>query len=140
MNPKIINLLACPVCHRSLQLGQVRRRLGQITSGDIVCENCSLEFPIVLGRPFLLPHGTSQKWMMAIDEAVGWEGKPRNLEKILAWLADIGVEEAIRRVETSWKQMLQDVSDQTKPRIQAVSVSQRLLNRARYRKSGRWFR
>ncbi len=139
MNPNIVNILACPVCRRSLQLGKVRYRLGQITSGSILCEDCSLEFPIVLGRPLLLPPGVPQKWMPAFDEAVGWEGKSRNEKKALAWLADVGVDEAIRHVETSRMRRWQDASHQTRHRTQAVTVTQKELNRARYHISGHWF-
>ena len=76
-------------------------------------------------------------WMPAFDEAVGWEGKSRNTEKAQDWLADVGVDEAIRHVETS--RMRQDASHQTKHRTQAVTVTQKELNRARYHISGRWF-
>ncbi|MFQ6043561.1 MAG: Trm112 family protein, partial [Candidatus Poribacteria bacterium] len=139
MNPKIANILACPVCLHPLSLERVRHRLGQITSGNMVCENCSLEFPIVLGRPLLLPPGAPQIWMNAIDEAAGWRGETRKMPEVLVWLASVGVEEAMRRLGEKQEQTRCDFFHRTGHRIPAVPVSQGLLNQARYRKYGRWF-
>lgn len=140
MNDKTAALLACPLCHRSLRAERIRRRAGEVVSGTLVCEACALEFPIVLGRPLLVPPGVPQRWMTAMDEAVGWDGEPRNLERILAWLAEAGVEKAIRCVRAVERPSWHRVPNAAEGRVRAVSVSNQLLNRARYITSGRWFR
>jgi hypothetical protein len=39
-----------------------------------------------------------QEWTMACDEAVGWEHKPRNIDKFLAWLGKVGIRTALEAV------------------------------------------
>jgi ubiquinone/menaquinone biosynthesis C-methylase UbiE len=78
--------------------------------------------------------------MPALAEAVGWEGvMSRNVEMADIYLADKDIDEVIRHVETLQMQRCQDASHQANHGVQAVTVTQKERNRARYHISGRWF-
>lgn len=50
LDPKLLNLLACPDC----KLDLVYRRQGE--TEDLLCPKCQRQFPIKDGIPHLLPN------------------------------------------------------------------------------------
>ena len=138
MQPDLMALLACPVCRGALSADRAHRRRGELRGGHLACRPCRIDYPILLGRPLLVPPDARQTWSMALDEAVGWEGAPRNLEKGLAWLASVGVEAALAAIERQGRGAAFVTGSSGSRR--AVEVTDRLRRRANYRLSGAWFR
>lgn len=139
MNELTLQVLACPTCRGRLDTDRIRRRQGKITSGQLVCEGCEVTFPIVLGTPLLAPPDTPQGFLSPMDEVLGWEGEPRDDKRIFAWIAHLGIDEAMRR-SRAWAEQPQGAV----PRggcgpTPATVVSAKLRNKARYRLSGRYF-
>ena len=56
MHEYLVDLLACPACHRELEWAIFKRRNGRIEQGAVHCPNCSAEYPIQDGiGMFLTP-------------------------------------------------------------------------------------
>jgi SAM-dependent methyltransferase len=74
VKPRLVDLLACPVCGGDLRLEttETEPASGEVTAGDLTCEACGREYPVRAGVPRLLPDE-----LTAIEEktatAFGWQ-------------------------------------------------------------------
>ncbi len=55
MRHDLMDLLACPVCHGTLQLQVTSSSGEEILSGTLRCGGCQARYPIEDGIPDLLP-------------------------------------------------------------------------------------
>jgi SAM-dependent methyltransferase len=73
MKPRLVDLLACPVCGAAVQLTAAESDgRGEVISGALVCQSCGASFPILRGVPRLVPRD-----LPAVEErtaaAFGWQ-------------------------------------------------------------------
>jgi len=62
MKPRLVGLLACPMCGGDLTLVATEQdpaREGEVITGELVCGSCTTRFPIRRGVPRLLPPSLS---------------------------------------------------------------------------------
>ena len=57
MKPKLMDILACPVCKSSLKLDVVEEKDGDVITGSLFCPKCNYSYPIRDSIPNLLPPG-----------------------------------------------------------------------------------
>ena len=55
MKPKLMDILACPVCKGSLKLEVVEEKDGDVITGSLFCSKCNHSYPIKDSIPNLLP-------------------------------------------------------------------------------------
>jgi uncharacterized protein YbaR (Trm112 family) len=55
MKPKLMDILACPVCKGSLKLEVIEEKDGDIITGSLFCAKCNHSYPIKESIPNLLP-------------------------------------------------------------------------------------
>jgi uncharacterized protein YbaR (Trm112 family) len=55
MKPELIEILACPLCKKELQLKIDRKDATEIIDGSLFCRNCNISYPIIDTIPNLLP-------------------------------------------------------------------------------------
>jgi uncharacterized protein YbaR (Trm112 family) len=55
MKPKLMDILACPVCKGPLKLDIVEEKDGEVITGSLNCGKCNYNYPITDGIPNLLP-------------------------------------------------------------------------------------
>ena len=55
MKPKLMDILACPVCKSSLKLDVVEEKDGDVITGSLFCPKCNHSYPIRDSIPNLLP-------------------------------------------------------------------------------------
>jgi uncharacterized protein YbaR (Trm112 family) len=55
MKPKLMDILACPVCKGSLKLDVVEEKDGDVITGSLLCPKCNYSYPIRDSIPNLLP-------------------------------------------------------------------------------------
>jgi len=55
MKPKLMDILACPVCKGSLKLEVIEEKDGDIITGSLFCAKCNHSYPIRESIPNLLP-------------------------------------------------------------------------------------
>jgi uncharacterized protein YbaR (Trm112 family) len=55
MKPKIMDILACPVCKGPLQLSITEEKDGEVITGSLFCAKCDHTYPINDSIPNLLP-------------------------------------------------------------------------------------
>lgn len=138
MIPSTISLLRCPVCGDELTASKIRRtKQAQIGSCTLTCPS-DHHFPVVMERPILLPTGAISKWVAPIDEAIGNSAgtvPPLSLPR----LAKIGVEKAISMFKKQ-EAKRQEAREIAHDNDYSAIVTPALLSKARYRKSGQWFR
>lgn len=79
-----------------------------------------------------------QRWMAAYDEAIGWDGEPRNIERFLVWLRDVGIDGASQAV-SAHASAVEGVATPGGAGIWSICVTPQFRRRARYRLSGQWF-
>ena len=75
MKPRLVELLACPICGARLKLNKAEmdpEQEGEIVSGELVCESCAARFPVRGGIPRLLPPGLSAV-TERVSAAFGWQ-------------------------------------------------------------------
>jgi SAM-dependent methyltransferase len=97
MKPRLLELLACPVCHGDLELESGRRTETEIVEGRFECRQCHQGYPLVRGIPRLLPPdvGTEQE---RTASAFSWQWRhfvemhPEFEEQFLDWIHPIGPE------------------------------------------------
>ncbi len=54
MKAALLNYLACPLCHGSLEFTAEQRVNDEITSGELYCSHCNIRYPIANGIPNML--------------------------------------------------------------------------------------
>ncbi|HDS59705.1 MAG TPA: Trm112 family protein [Thermoplasmatales archaeon] len=54
MHQRFLDLLRCPICHGTLELGDAVREDEEIVSGTLACAACGAAYPIREGIPYLL--------------------------------------------------------------------------------------
>lgn len=55
MKHSLMDILACPVCHGSLELTVTEEKDGEIVTGNLHCSVCPADYPIEDTIPNLLP-------------------------------------------------------------------------------------
>jgi uncharacterized protein YbaR (Trm112 family) len=55
MKKELMDILACPVCKRELELTVEAEKEAEIVSGSLYCPRCQARYPIVDSIPNLLP-------------------------------------------------------------------------------------
>lgn len=137
MNISTIGYLSCPICKQELNpINTFKNNKGNISSGKLKCSN-DHEFPIVLERPILLTKNHFDKWVAPIDEALGIDDEkipPLSLPR----LKDIGIENAINMVKKNTI-VLNNKKSYSHNNDYSDIITNQLVNKAKYRKSGKWF-
>jgi len=57
MKRELMDILACPVCKRKLELRVEEENEHEIVTGSLYCLECEVHYPIVDSIPNLLPPG-----------------------------------------------------------------------------------
>ena len=55
MKRELMDILACPICKRNLELNVEEEDEREIVSGFLYCPHCNVRYPIVDTIPNLLP-------------------------------------------------------------------------------------
>ena len=55
MRRRLMDILCCPVCKGNLILHVEAENADEVLEGTLLCEACSMEYPIHEGIPNLLP-------------------------------------------------------------------------------------
>lgn len=55
MQPQLMEILVCPMCHADLRLDTTSEADGEIMEGSLTCTGCGERYPIEDGIPNLLP-------------------------------------------------------------------------------------
>ena len=55
MRKDLVKMLVCPVCRAGLELIIVAEADGEITTGNLRCNACKIDYPIEEGIPDMLP-------------------------------------------------------------------------------------
>lgn len=77
MKPRLLDLLACPMCAGHLELRDAQadpESEGEIKTGELVCLSCAARFSVRDGIPRLLPTGLSPV-IERTSAAFGWQWK-----------------------------------------------------------------
>ncbi len=133
MRSSALEYLRCPECRGHLSIHQLTKRNGDIRSGTMNCVKCDNRYPVILGRPVLLPNVSVNTWQAPVDEVLGVPpGTPVNGPLSMNRLKEIGIDRAIEQ--------LSDRSTNTKAvELNPNAVTKELLGKARYLDSGEWF-
>lgn len=91
MKPRLLDLLACPLCHGGLDLEAGRREGDEVLEGRLECRACHQGYPLLGGIPRLLPPdiGVEQE---RTQQAFGWQWRhfvemhPEFEEQFLDWI------------------------------------------------------
>ncbi len=59
MKRETVAILACPVCKGELDLAVTAEVAGEVTSGQLHCATCRVDYPIKDGIPNLIPPETA---------------------------------------------------------------------------------
>ena len=59
MKKELMDILACPVCKRELDLSVGEEKEGEVITGSLYCPKCDVSYPIVDSIPNLLPPSQS---------------------------------------------------------------------------------
>ena len=134
MRSLALEYLRCPECQEHLVIHYAIERNGDIRSGTMECTGCSNQYPVIMGRPALLPNAAVNTWQAPLDEALGVPpGTPVDGPFSLKRLKEIGIDEAIERLRN--RSMKKEVIESD-----PNAITKELLCRARYRVSGEWFK
>jgi uncharacterized protein YbaR (Trm112 family) len=55
MQPKLMDILVCPMCKGDLDVKVEKEEAGEIITGTIICKECRERYPIEDGIPNMLP-------------------------------------------------------------------------------------
>lgn len=134
MQSSSLEYLRCPECRGHLSIHHATKRNGDIRSGTMKCSKCDNRYPVILGRPALLPNSAVNTWQAPVDEVLGvLPGTPVNGLLSMNRLKEIGIDRAIEKLRNrSMKKELIE-SDPN-------AVTKELLGKARYLDSGEWFK
>jgi len=55
MKKELMDILACPVCKRELELKMEEENEAEVVTGSLYCRKCDVHYPIVDTIPNLLP-------------------------------------------------------------------------------------
>jgi len=134
MRSSALEYLRCPKCRGHLSIHHTTMRNGDIRSGTMKCVKCDKQYPVILGRPALLPNAAVNTWQAPVDEVLGVpSGTPVNGLLSMNRLKEIGIDRAIeqfRNRSTNTKAVESDPN----------AVTKELLGKARYLDSGEWFK
>ncbi len=134
MQSSALEYLICPECREHLSINHTAKRNGDIRSGSMNCVKCDNKYPIILGRPALLPNMAVNTWQAPVDEVLGvLPGTPVNGLLSMNRLKDIGIDRAIDELSNRSTNTEVVESDSN-------AVIKELLGKARYLDSGEWFK
>jgi len=131
-----LELAACPMCGGTLDPRQTVRRRGEIVSSTLACKNGPHRYPVMKGRPLLLPKGAPQRWVSPVDEAMGLAELPTTPPFSFPRLREMGLEAALTAVRENKEGRRR--TDPAEPWDATPLADGKLLGKARYRLSGRW--
>jgi ubiquinone/menaquinone biosynthesis C-methylase UbiE len=135
LNKTVFGNYYCPFCHTPIKpISGVGKDV--LINGTVVCRSGRHHFAVVLGRPIFLHPGQFHGWTPPITEALGLNRR-ESLDDSLRRLRDIGLERAIKKVITHEKSVI--VGNIGASALQVLR-SPGVVEKARYRKSGEWFR
>lgn len=60
MHTKLLDFLVCPECKGDLVLNSCNQKSDEISEGNLQCEKCQMNFPIIDGIPNMVPGGISE--------------------------------------------------------------------------------
>ena len=101
MKYDMVEDIACPACRGGLNLRGRNAGGPEVRAGTLQCRACRRSYPVVLGRPILLPPGAMSTWIPAIREALGG-AKTRRL---LRNPGKAGIDEALKGQWARWKDL-----------------------------------
>ena len=134
MQNSALEYLRCPECRGRLSIHRATKRNGDIRSASLNCAKCDNQYPVILGRPVLLPNKAVNTWQAPVDEVLGVPpGTPVNGLLSMNRLKEIGIERAIEQLRNRSKNSEVIESDPN-------AVTKELLGKARYLDSGEWFK
>ncbi len=134
MQSSALEYIRCPECRGHLSIHLAAKRNGDIRSGTMKCTECSNQYPVIMGRPVLLPNAAVNTWQAPVDEALGvMPGTPVNGLLSLNRLKEIGIDRAI---EQSGSRCIKSEMIESDPN----AVTKEMLGKARYLDSGEWFK
>ncbi|MCK4506509.1 MAG: methyltransferase domain-containing protein [Candidatus Aegiribacteria sp.] len=134
MQSSALEYLRCPECMDHLSIHHAVKRNGDIRSGTMKCAKCDNQYPVILGRPSLLPIAAVNTWQAPLDEALGVApGTPVNGLLSLNRLKEIGIDRAIDQLRNRSMNKELIESDPN-------AVTKELRGKARYLDSGEWFK
>lgn len=132
MRKEVLNILGCCRCKSELNTDKTKTRKGDIRSGNLVCEECGLIFPIAFGRPILMTSNSIKEWQSPVSEAMGigeYATYDQSIEKLLL----VGIDEALKLVEE--RKLLKEDD------LESISeIPEEKIAKIRYRASGKWFK
>jgi SAM-dependent methyltransferase len=91
VKPRLTEHLACPDCAGGLRLARERSERGEILDGELRCQGCGREFPILRGVPRLLPRAL-EDLAAEVADGFGWEWnrfdelRPEYRQQFLDWV------------------------------------------------------
>ena len=93
MKERLLNYLACPVCRGDIVLHNATSMdEGHIMEGQLSCNGCSRQFPIVRGVPRFADLESIGEEKAATASSFGWEWKhftqedPKYAQQLLGWI------------------------------------------------------
>jgi SAM-dependent methyltransferase len=98
MKPRLVALLACPDCGGDLRLVRERSEGGEVVDGELRCQGCARELPVVRGVPRLLPRGL-EPLAAEVADGFGWEWnrfdelRPEYEQQFLDWVRPLARED-----------------------------------------------
>lgn len=136
MRESFLKLAACPMCGGTLNPRQTVRRHGEIVSSTLACKDGPHKYPVVKGRPLLLPKGAPQRWVSPVDEAMGLAELPTVPPFSFPRLREMGLEAALTAVRENKEGRRR--TDPAEPWDATSLADGDLPGKARYRLSGGW--
>ncbi|HXM55801.1 MAG TPA: methyltransferase domain-containing protein [Candidatus Dormibacteraeota bacterium] len=91
MKTRLLELLACPLCHGELDLEAGRREGDEVVEGRFECRECHQGYPLLRGVPRLLPPDIGMEQERTAS-AFGWQWRhfvemhPEYEEQFLDWI------------------------------------------------------
>jgi SAM-dependent methyltransferase len=120
------------MCGGRLKLSAGRVRSGRVLSGTLDCRDGPHRYPVVLGRPILVPAGVRDRWLSPVDEAMGLLDADTAVPLSLPRVREIGPERAVAAVRPAAE------PERDAPWDATGLDTKRLRGRARYRFYGGW--
>jgi SAM-dependent methyltransferase len=124
------------MCGGTLDPRQTVRRHGEIVSSTLACREGPHRYPVVEGRPLLLPKGAPRRWVSPVDEAMGLAELPTVAPFSFPRLRQMGLEAALKAIRDN--EAGRRRTDSAESWDATPLTDGELPGKARYRLSGGW--